>query len=100
MSYEYITEYSYGVGESLNLIAPQLFGGSNSEDLGKESAMYQFIVSQNVPESEAENLVKHMPTYWGEQPIVAAPAYIGIVVFFLAVLALFLEKEKLNTHWF
>ena len=34
MSYEYITEYSYGVGESLNLIAPKLFGGSNSEDLG------------------------------------------------------------------
>ena len=96
MSYEYITEYSYGVGESLNLIAPKLFGGSNSEDLGKESAMYQFIVSQNVPESEAENLVKHMPTYWGEQPIVAAPAYIGIVVFFLAVLALFLEKRKIK----
>jgi len=96
MSYEYITEYSYGVGESLNLIAPKLFGGSNSEDLGKESAMYQFIVSQNVPESEAENLVKHMPTYWGEQPIVAAPAYIGVVVFFLAILAMFLEKRNIK----
>ena len=96
MSYEYITEYSYGVGESLNLIAPKLFGGSNSEDLGSDSSMYQFIVAQNVPESEAVNLVKHMPTYWGEQPIVAAPAYIGIVVFFLAILALFVEKRKIK----
>lgn len=96
MTYEYITEYSYGVGESLNLIAPKLFGGSNSEDLGSDSSMYQFIVAQNVPESEATNLVKHMPTYWGEQPIVAAPAYIGIVVFFLAVLALFVEKRKIK----
>ncbi len=96
MSYEYITEYSYGVGESLNLIAPKLFGGSNSEDLGSDSSMYQFIVAQNVPESEALNLVKHMPTYWGEQPIVAAPAYIGIVVFFLAILALFVEKRKIK----
>lgn len=96
MSYEYITEYSYGVGESLNLIAPKLFGGSNSEDLGPDSSMYQFIVAQNVPESEAVNLVKHMPTYWGEQPIVAAPAYIGIVVFFLAILALFVEKRKIK----
>lgn len=96
MTYEYITEYSYGVGESLNLIAPKLFGGSNSEDLGSDSSMYQFIVAQNVPESEAANLVKHMPTYWGEQPIVAAPAYIGVVVFFLAVLALFVEKRKIK----
>ncbi|MFY8096235.1 MAG: YfhO family protein [Flavobacterium sp.] len=96
MSYEYITEYSYGVGESLNLIAPKLFGGSNSEDLGSDSSMYQFIVAQNVPENEALNLVKHMPTYWGEQPIVAAPAYIGIVVFFLAILALFVEKRKIK----
>ena len=96
MSYDYITQYSYGVAESLNLIAPKLFGGSNAEDLGDKSSMYQFIVGQNVPESEARDLVKHMPTYWGNQPIVAAPAYIGIVVFFLAILALFLEKRKIK----
>lgn len=96
MSYDYITQYSYGISESLNLIAPKLFGGSNNEDLGKESSMYQFIVAQNVPENEARDLVKHMPTYWGEQPIVAAPAYIGIIVFFLAVLAMFLEKRKIK----
>lgn len=96
MSYDYITQYSYGIAESLNLIAPKLFGGSNNEDLGSESAMYQFIVGQNVPENEARDLVKHMPTYWGAQPIVAAPAYIGIVVFFLAILAMFLEKRKIK----
>ena len=96
MSYDYITQYSYGVAESLNLIAPKLFGGSNAEDLGDKSSMYQFIVGQNVPETEARDLVKHMPTYWGDQPIVAAPAYIGIVVFFLAILAMFLEKRKIK----
>lgn len=96
MSYEYITQYSYGISESLNLIAPKLFGGSSYDDLGADSAMYQFIVSQNVPESEARELVKQMPTYWGDQISVAAPAYIGIVVFFLAVLALFLEKRRIK----
>ena len=96
MSYEYITEYSYGIGESLNLLSPKLFGGSSIEDLGPESSMYQFIISQNVPEHEARDLVKHMPTYWGDQTSVAAPAYIGIVVFFLAVLALFLEKRRIK----
>ncbi|WP_329804662.1 YfhO family protein [Flavobacterium facile] len=96
MSYEYITQYSYGVSESLNLIAPKLFGGSSYDDLGADSAMYQFIIGQNVPENEARELVKQMPTYWGDQTSVAAPAYIGIVVFFLAVLALFLEKRRIK----
>lgn len=96
MSYGYITEYSYGISESLNLIAPRLFGGSSYDDLGTDSAMYQFIINQNVPESEARELVKQMPTYWGDQTSVAAPAYIGIVVFFLAILALFLEKRRIK----
>src|SRR5690606_31949702 len=96
MSYDYITEYSYGIAESLNLIAPRLFGGSNNEDLGVDSEMFQFIVQQGVPSYEAANLVKQMPTYWGDQPIVAAPAYIGIVVFFFFVLAFFTEKRKIK----
>jgi hypothetical protein len=94
MSYDYITEYSYGKAESLNLIAPRLFGGSNHEDLGEESEMYRYIINQGVPPYQAAQLVKQMPTYWGDQPIVAAPAYIGIVVFFFFVLALFLPQNK------
>jgi uncharacterized membrane protein YfhO len=96
MSYEYITEYSYGKAESLNLLAPRIFGGSNHEDLGEDSEMYKYIVAQGVPSYEAVNLVKQMPTYWGDQPIVAAPAYIGIIVFFFAVLSFFDEKKKIN----
>lgn len=93
---DYITEYSYGVMESFNLIAPRLFGGSNSEALGKESEMYNFMIGQGVPEAQTNDFVTALPTYWGDQPIVAAPAYIGIVVFFLAVLALFTDKRKIK----
>jgi len=96
MSKDYITEYSYGVMESFNLIAPQLFGGSNNEAVGKDSNMYEFMIGQGVPEDQASDFVSGMPTYWGDQPIVAAPAYIGIVVFFLAVLALFADKRKIK----
>ena len=96
LSREYITEYSYGIAESFNLIAPRLFGGSNSEALGTDSAMYEFMISQGVPESQAKDFVSGMPTYWGDQPIVAAPAYIGIVVFFLGILGLFADKRKIK----
>ena len=96
MSYDYITEYSYGLFESLNLISPRIFGGSNSENLGTNSAMYEYVISQNVPQDQAKEIVKTLPTYWGDQPIVAAPAYIGVIVFFLAVLAIFCDNRKIK----
>ncbi len=96
MSNDYITEYSYGIVESLNLIAPRIFGGSNSENVGTDGAMYEFILSQNVPEDQAKDFVSAMPTYWGDQPIVAAPAYIGAVVFFLSIVALFVVNRRIK----
>ena len=96
LSHDYITEYSYGIAESFNLIAPRLFGGSNHEALGKDSKMYDFMLSQGVPEAQINDFVSGMPTYWGDQPIVAAPAYIGVVVFFLGILALFVDKRKIK----
>ncbi|WP_444626112.1 YfhO family protein [Flavobacterium columnare] len=96
MTYDYITEYSYGLAESLNLISPRIFGGSNSENIGTKSAMYNFVLSQEVPEDQAKEIVKGLPTYWGDQPIVAAPAYIGAIVFFLAILALFIDKRNIK----
>jgi hypothetical protein len=96
MTRDYITEYSYGVTESFNLIAPRLFGGSNHETLGTDSSMYDFMISQGVPAGQAADFVSGMPTYWGDQPIVAAPAYIGVVVFFLGILALIIDDRKIK----
>ena len=96
MTYDYITEYSYGIAESFNLIAPRIFGGSNNENLGTNSAMYEYVIAQNVPEDQAKEIVKGLPAYWGDQPIVAAPAYIGAVVFFLVIVALFSDKRKIK----
>ena len=96
MTRDYITEYSYGIAESFNLIAPRLFGGSNHEALGTDSKMYEFMIGQGVPEPQAADFVTGMPTYWGDQPIVAAPAYIGVVVFFLGILALFIDERKIK----
>jgi hypothetical protein len=64
LSKSYITEYSYGIGESFNLIAPRLFGGSNAENVGNDSKLYEFVVNQGASPSEAEDFVKNVPTYW------------------------------------
>lgn len=103
MEYEYITEYSYGIAESLNLIVPRLFGGSNNESLDENSAVVdqlqktQIAENQYIPKEQAIEYAKEgMPTYWGDQPIVAAPAYIGVTVFFLALLALFYDQRKIK----
>lgn len=97
MSYEYITEYSYGKAESLNLIAPRLFGGGNSEKLDEKSEVHQYLVKQGVPNEYISQFRDNFGrSYWGDQPIVAAPAYIGAVVFFLFILALFVEKRKIK----
>lgn len=93
---DYITEYSYGVVESLNLVIPRFTGGGNREDVGKESNLYTFLRSKNVPPLQAEDFAKNAPTYWGDQPIVEAPAYVGAVIIFLFVFALFLVKGRLK----
>src|SRR5690606_16508055 len=46
--------------------------------------------------TQAAQEAKHAPMYWGDQPIVEAPAYVGAVVLFLFVLALFLVKGRLK----
>ncbi|GGW26025.1 YfhO family protein [Arenibacter certesii] len=93
---EYITQYSYGIAESLNLFVPRLFGGSNSEDLGTKSETYSYLTENGIPRNKALEFSKGLPLYWGDQPIVAAPAYIGAVVFFLFVLGLFLVRGKVK----
>ncbi|WP_430613220.1 YfhO family protein [Flavobacterium sp. JP2137] len=94
MSYAYITEYSYGIFESLNIFVPRLTGGASIENVGKDSQTYKFVSSLGASPQEAEQFAKQAPTYWGDQTSVAAPAYIGAIVMFLAVLALFVEKRK------
>ena len=94
LSKEYITQYSYGITESLNLFVPRLFGGSNVEDLGEDAKTYDFLVEKGLSRSKALEFTSGLPLYWGDQPGTSAPAYIGAVIFFLFFLGLFLIKNK------
>lgn len=92
LSKEYITQYSYGISESLNLFVPRLFGGSNSEDLGADSNTYEYLTEQGLSRTRALEFASGLPLYWGDQPAVAGPAYVGAIVFFLFILGLFLVR--------
>lgn len=93
LSKEYITTYSYGIIETFNLFIPRFMGGGNNENIGFESNTYQFLKDKINP-SQAKQFVEFAPMYWGKQPIVEAPAYIGAILIFLFVLGIFLVKGK------
>ena len=93
---DYITEYSYGRLESFDLFIPRFMGGGSYEDVGKESASYDYFLKLGASPVQALQQTKQIPTYWGDQPIVEAPAYIGAIILFLFVLALFLVKGRLK----
>lgn len=100
LSRSYITEYSYGKSETFNLFIPRFKGGTRNEEV-KDSELRSFLqesVQKGLNVEDANYLMQISSMYWGDQPIVAAPAYIGALFIFLFVLALFLVKGKLR-NW-
>ena len=95
LSNEYITQYSIEIPETFNVMIPRFYGGGSGENLGKDSETYSFL-KDKIGRKQAKDFSEHAPTYWGEQIIVEAPAYIGVVLIFLFVLGLFLVKGTLK----
>lgn len=95
LSKEYITEYSYGIVETMNLFIPRFMGGGTFEELGKDSEFYNAIKAKYGVRA-ANEYSKQALTYWGEQTIIEAPAYIGAVIIFLFVLGIFLVKGTIK----
>ena len=93
----YITEYSYAKLETFNLLVPRFMGGGTLEQLGENSNFYQ-LLEQKAGKKVAKDYSKQALTYWGDQTIIEAPAYIGAVIFFLFFLGFFLVKGRLK-NW-
>ena len=91
----YITEYSYAKLETFNLFIPRYMGGGTVEELEADSEFYQ-LLEKKAGKKVAKDYSKQVLTYWGDQTIIEAPAYIGAVLFFLFFLGLFLVKGPLK----
>ena len=97
LSKEYITQFSYGKAETFNLFVPRYMGGGTVESLDEKSNTYQYV-SSIAGSKQADGFTKQVYTYWGDQLIVEAPAYIGAVMLFLFFLGVFILKGKYK-YW-
>lgn len=94
---DYITQWSYGVGETMTVLIPDFKGGASGGKLSMKSETAKHLKNLNVPDSQTEQIVSQMPLYWGTQPGTSGPVYFGAIVIFLFVLSLFLVDDR--TKW-
>ena len=86
---DYITQWSYGVGETFTLMIPNVKGGGDARLGENKSALDK--VDRNLRKQIAQQ--NH---YWGNMPFTAGPVYAGAFVCFLFVLGLFIVKGRLK----
>lgn len=87
LSKEYITQWSYGVGETVTLMVPNAKGGTSEKRLGETSAAEDMDLDQN-----ESYILQQLPQYFGDQPFTSGPVYIGIIIFALFLLGCFVVK--------
>ncbi|MEY3436519.1 MAG: hypothetical protein RL335_975, partial [Bacteroidota bacterium] len=83
---------SYGQAELMTLMIPEVYGGS-PRPLGEESKLVQVMQEKGLPGEFANQVYGAFPAYWGEQPGHAGPVYLGALICFLFVFALFYVKS-------
>lgn len=86
---DYITAWSYGIGETWTLLVPNTKGGASVSLAGNEKAMQK-------ARPEYRQLYQQIGQYWGDQPGTSGPVYVGAFVLALFVLGLFIVKGPLK----
>ncbi len=86
---DYITQWSYGIGETWTLLVPNTKGGA-SVPLSRSK------VAMEKAKPEYKPIYNQIGQYWGEQPGTSGPVYVGAFVLFLFVLGLFIVKGPMK----
>lgn len=90
---EYITTWSYGKLETLNLFIPNFMGGSSMNKQFEAKTLKKIVLNYFQPNQQEEIINILSNPYWGEQPG-TAPAYQGCVVCLLAFITIFFIPKK------
>ncbi len=86
---DYVTQWSYGVGETWSLMIPNAKGGASAY-IGNDNP----ALENTDPRYRAS--IAQSNAYWGDQPGTSGPVYVGAIVCFLFVLGLFIVKGKIK----
>lgn len=92
---EYITQWSYGIDETMTLLIPNFKGGASAATLNADSETGKKIKSFGVPNVEKFMKEMKLPLYWGDQPGTSGPVYLGAIVIFLFVLGFFVVDKRI-----
>ena len=86
---DYITQWSYGIGETWTLLIPNAKGGASvplaSNEIAMKKADPQFM-----------QVYEQLGQYWGNQPGTSGPVYVGAFVLMLFILGLFIVKTPMK----
>lgn len=96
VGFDYATRWSFGYEELGSLLVPDFAGGSSGASLDASSATYATLTGKGVPPEQAAQFVSRLPLYWGSEPFVQGPIYLGAIVIFLFVFGMFAYKERLK----
>lgn len=86
---DYITAWSYGIGETWTLLVPNTKGGASVPLSENATAMKK-------ARPEYRELYNQIGQYWGEQPGTSGPVYVGAFVLTLFILGLFIVKGPMK----
>ncbi|MBR5083436.1 MAG: YfhO family protein [Prevotella sp.] len=86
---DYITQWSYGIGETWTLLVPNVKGGASVPISMNERAMKK-------ADPQFYEYYSGVGQYWGDQPGTSGPVYVGAFVLMLFVLGLFVVKGPMK----
>ncbi len=91
---DYVTQWSYGIGETMTMLIPDFYGGSSSAKLNEHSKVAEAMKANGLDEGAIKQFTSQsLPfIYWGNQPFTSGPVYIGAIICLLFVLGLFIVK--------
>ncbi|MBQ9570483.1 MAG: YfhO family protein [Prevotella sp.] len=86
---DYITQWSYGIGETWTLLVPNTKGGASIPLSENKTAM-------DKANPEFMQIYQQIGQYWGEQPGTSGPVYVGAFVLMLFIFGLFIVKGPMK----
>lgn len=92
---DYITAWSYGIGETWSLLVPNVKGGASNRG-DKPMLMSDNATAMEKADPQFAPLYSQLTQYWGEQPGTSGPVYVGAFVLMLFVLGCFIVKGPMK----